>query len=87
MPVPAFYELLAKIEPYICKQNTSFRDSIPPGARVEATLRFLADGVSYTSLQYSTRISKQSLGQIIPETCEAIYNVLKEDYLKVRLKL
>ena len=58
MAIPAFYKLLAKIEPYICKQDTSFRDSISPGARIEATLRFLAAGGSYTSLQYSTRISK-----------------------------
>lgn len=86
MPIPAFYKLLTKIEPYICKQDTSFRDSISPGARLEATLRFLAAGGSYTSLQYSTRISKQSLGLIIPETCEPIYNVLREDYLKVRFK-
>lgn len=41
MPIPAFYKLLTKIEPYICKQDTSFRDSISPGARLEATLRFL----------------------------------------------
>lgn len=86
MPIPAFYKLLAKIEPYIRKQDTSFRDSISPGARLEATLRFLASGGSYTNLQYSTRISKQSLGIIIPETCEAIYNVLRDDYLKVRFK-
>lgn len=83
MPFTAFHELLKKIDPYICKQDTGIRDSIPPGARLEATLRFLAAGGSYTSLQYSTRISKQSLGLIIPETCAAIYNVLREDYLKV----
>lgn len=86
MPVDAFYSLLAKLEPLISKQNTSFRDSIPPGARLEATLLYLASGVSYSRLQYSTRISKQSLGLIIPETCEAIYNVLREDYLKVSFK-
>ncbi|XP_045132861.1 uncharacterized protein LOC123517072 [Portunus trituberculatus] len=83
MPVIAFHALLTKIKPDIEKEDTHVRESISPGARFEATRRFLAAGGSYASLQHSTRISKQSLGSIIPETCEAIYNVLKEDYLKV----
>jgi hypothetical protein len=76
--------LLKKIGPLIEKQNTNMRDSIHPGARLEATLRWLVSGGSYTALQYSTRISKQSLSKIIPETCDAIYVSLKEEYLKVR---
>ena len=84
MPVILFYNFITKIEPYMRKKDTHLRESISPGARLEATLRFLAAGGSYTSLQYSTRISKQSLSHIIPETCEAIYNVLRKEYLKVR---
>ena len=84
MPTSAFYSLLEKIEPIICKEDTQFRETISAGARLEATLRFLATGDSYTSLQYSTRISKQSLSLIIPETCDAIYRVLKDEYLQVR---
>ncbi|KAK3883114.1 hypothetical protein Pcinc_012542 [Petrolisthes cinctipes] len=87
MPVTAFHELLGNVKPYISKQDTHLRESVSPGARLEATLRFLASGGSYTSLQYSTRISKQSLSLIIPETCEAIYNVLKDDYLKVKISI
>ena len=83
MDVNSFYTLLAKVEPYIRKQDTHFRQSISAEARLEATLRFLASGWSYTSLQYTTRISKQSLSLIIPETCEAIYAVLTDDYLQV----
>lgn len=59
------------------------RQSIKPAARAEATLRYLATGCCYTSLQYSTRISKQSLSSIIPETCDAIYEALKDDCMKV----
>jgi len=83
MDLNSFYTLLAKVEPYITKQDTHFRQSICAEARLEATLRFLASGCSYTALQYSTRISKQSLPLIIPETCQAIYTVLRDDYLKV----
>ena len=83
MPMTVFYNLLTKVEPHIRKEDTDMRESISPGACLEATLRFLAAGGSYTNLQYSTRISKQSLSQIIPETCEAIYTVLKKEYSKV----
>lgn len=83
MPVNSFYNLLTKVEPFISKEDTHFRESISAGARLEATLRFLAAGGSYTNLGYSSRISKQSLSYIIPETCEAIFNVLREEYLKV----
>ena len=82
-----FYELVAKVAPSITKQQTNMRESISAEARVEATLRFLCTGCSYTSLQYVTRISKQSLSLIIPETCKAIYEVLKDDYLQVSLYL
>lgn len=83
MSVSTFYLLLSKVEPYIVKKDTVMRNSITAEARLEATLRFLASGSTYSELQYSTRISKQSLSRIIPETCRAIYEVLKADYLQV----
>ncbi|KAF6197544.1 hypothetical protein GE061_008508 [Apolygus lucorum] len=48
------------------------------------TLRFLATGRSYEDLKFSTGISAPSLSQIIPETCKALYEVLKKDNVKVR---
>ena len=83
MDVNSFYTLSAKVDPYIKRQDTNMRQCIPSDARLEATLRFLATGCSYTQLQFDTRISKQSLSIIIPETCKAIYEVLKDDYMKV----
>ena len=46
------------------------------------TLRYLATGSSLTQLHYDWCISVASLSQIISETCTAIYEVLKMDYLK-----
>lgn len=84
MDPDTFYKLLAKVQHRIEKQDTNMRDSISALARLEATLLFLSTGASYSSLQYSTRISKQSLSQIVPDTCHAIYDELKDEYLQVR---
>ena len=83
MPLKLFETLCSLVQPLIGKEDTLMRQSIPTGARLEASLLFLCSGVSYTRLQYSTRISKQALSLIIPETCTAIYSVLEEKYLKV----
>ena len=83
MPPWIFDEILQKISPLLMKQNTVMRDAIPPAVRLEATLRFLITGMPYTQLQFYSRISNQSLSKIIPEVCDAIYSVLKDDYLKV----
>ncbi|KAJ8974707.1 hypothetical protein NQ317_018508 [Molorchus minor] len=49
--------------------------------RLTATLRFLATGRSYEDLKYSTIISPQAMCYMIPETCKAIYNILKNEHL------
>ncbi|MPC39258.1 hypothetical protein E2C01_032788 [Portunus trituberculatus] len=61
------------------------RESVSAGARLDATLLFLATGCSFTRLLYHARISRTSLSVIILETCQAIYDVLKDDYMKVRV--
>ena len=58
------------------------RQPIPPGERLAVTLRFLATGEKFSSLQYQFRISVPSLSVIIPEVCQAIFQVLKDDYFK-----
>lgn len=63
------------------------RKSIPPEKRLIATLRFLSTGNSYEDLKFSTKIAAQTLGHIIPETCLAIYDVLKDKYMKVKYLL
>ncbi|CAG4938712.1 unnamed protein product [Parnassius apollo] len=45
--------------------------------RLVVTLRYLATGDSYTSLQYLFRISKQSISKIIPQNTEAIIGSAK----------
>ena len=50
MSVSTFYTLLAKVEPYIRKQDTNMKHSITAEARLEATLIFLATGCTYSAL-------------------------------------
>lgn len=70
-------ELLAKVKPFIERQNTFMRDSISPNERLSATLRFLATGRSYSDMRFSTFIAKSTLSSIIIETCQVIRKVLK----------
>nr|XP_029728866.1 putative nuclease HARBI1 isoform X1 [Aedes albopictus] len=83
MSVSSFDKLVVKVRPYIAKQDTILREAIPAETRLLVTLRFLATGETYHNLSYGFRISVPALSQIIPETLEAIYAVLKDDYMKM----
>ena len=74
--------LCSLIEPRVKKVDTVFREALTVRERLAITLRFLATGDSYTSLQYLIRVSKQSISKIVPEVCEAIVTALT-DYVKV----
>ncbi|XP_013188643.2 uncharacterized protein LOC106133455 [Amyelois transitella] len=77
---PELYEnLLHMLSFKIAKKETHFRLPISVENKLSLTLRFLATGDSYTSLQYLFRISKQSISIIIPEVCLAIIKCLKEN--------
>lgn len=83
MSEESFNYLLNIIAPKIAKQWTVLRDPITPEEKLTATLRFLATGCTYEELKFSTRISAQALGKIIPLVCQSIYDSLKHEYLKV----
>ncbi|XP_037933215.1 protein ALP1-like [Teleopsis dalmanni] len=76
-----FDKILKLISSKISKEDTKFRKSITPAERLAVTLRFLATGDSFTSLEYLFRISKQSISKIVPEVCSALLEALKE-YVK-----
>lgn len=84
MDEDSYVTLLKLVSPIIQKENTILRAAISPHERLTATLRYLATGRNYEDLKYTTLISPQSLGKIIPETCGAIFEVLKTEYMKVR---
>ena len=78
-----FDELLTKVTPLIHRQDTWMREAISVSERLSITLRYLATGDSYQSLEYLYRIPKSTLSSMIPETCQAIYDCLRDEYMKV----
>ena len=72
-----FERLLEIISPRIEKQYV-VREPISPQTRLELTLQYLASGDSMASISYLFRIGNYTVSKIICETCECIWDVLKE---------
>jgi len=77
-----FFSLLKMIDPEIVKQNTKFREAVPPNIKLLITLRYLATGDSFSSLMYLFRVSKQYISAMLPVVLKAIVKALKK-YIKV----
>ncbi|XP_037810045.1 uncharacterized protein LOC119602536 [Lucilia sericata] len=82
MKAKDFDYLLNLVKPLITKQTTRFREPISATERLAVTLRYLATGESFRSLQFVFRIPFNTISVIVPEVCNAIYNVLQPEYLK-----
>lgn len=78
-----FEFLLNLAGPNIKREDSNFREAISAQTRLAITLRFLSTGDSYSSLQYTFHVSKQSIGNIVIETCEALIAALKDYIIKV----
>ncbi|XP_034034854.1 putative nuclease HARBI1 [Thalassophryne amazonica] len=81
MEPPAFHELLTRIAPRITKQDTNCRKALEPGLKLAITLRFLATGNSYKSLQYGFRVAHNTISMFIPQVCQAIIEELSDEVL------
>ncbi|XP_066977862.1 uncharacterized protein [Macrobrachium rosenbergii] len=78
-----FAHLLNLMTPHIEKADTKMRKAVSAAQRLTLTLRYLATGESQVSLGYQFRISHNLVSSLIPETCRAIYNIMKTEYLKL----
>lgn len=83
MNIDDFNNLLQMVTPLIEKKKSFLREPIPPGERLALTLRFLASGDSFISLQYLFRIPQSTISTIIPEVCDALYKALQPEFIKV----
>lgn len=77
-----FADLLNRVSALITKSDTNMRKAITPSTKLEVTLRYLATGDSFKSLEYFFRVPKNTISSFVPHTCEAIYYVLR-DFIRV----
>uniref|UniRef100_A0A182PWJ7 Transposase Helix-turn-helix domain-containing protein n=1 Tax=Anopheles epiroticus TaxID=199890 RepID=A0A182PWJ7_9DIPT len=77
-----FDYLLQQIAQNILKADTNMRKSLSAKDKLIVTLRYLATGDSYKTLEYTFRISAQAIGKFIPEVCCCFVEVLK-DFVKL----
>ena len=77
-----FEHLLSLVKDKISKENTKFRTSISTRERLVFTIQFLARRILPQSLSFAFRIGKATVSNILRETCEAIYDSLKDTYLR-----
>lgn len=86
MTEEGFNFLLQRVTPLIERKNTYMRDALCAKLKLQITLRYLATGDSFASLQYLYRVPKCTASKFLPEVCEAIYITLDE-YIKVSTTL
>ena len=79
----SFQELIEEVEPYIKNKDTVMRKAIIVDERLSLTLRFLATGHSFSDLEAGFKIHRTAVSGIVIKVCEAIYDCLKEEYLKI----
>lgn len=77
MDTDTFYEIVEAVRPLIEKKQTHLRETVSSEERVAITLRYLATGESYRSLDFAYRVSYSLISKFVPEVCEAIYIALK----------
>ena len=58
--------------------------ALEPGLCLAVTLRYLATGDSYTSLQYGFRVAHSTISLIVPETCEAVIQEYINEVMRCR---
>lgn len=75
MSVMQYEELLSMVAPIIQKSSQK-RECIGPNERLSLTMRYLTTGDAQTTIAMNYRISPTSVGRIIFETCEALWQVL-----------
>lgn len=76
-----FSHLLGLVGPSIKRQDTCFRQAIPPDERLAITLRYLVTGDSMQTISFSYRVGHSTVSGIIDSTCQALWNVLQPQFM------
>ncbi|XP_053319731.1 uncharacterized protein LOC128491433 [Spea bombifrons] len=76
MSMSSFDYLLHLLRPSLTLQETHMRKPIQPVVRLLITLRFMATGESFSSLQFQFYVGKTTIANIVKETCTLIWEQL-----------
>ncbi|KAJ8356651.1 hypothetical protein SKAU_G00194450 [Synaphobranchus kaupii] len=69
------------LAPHLKKQRNNFREPIDPEQPLAVCLRFISTGDSFTTIAASFRLGASTVAQIVRETCNAIWENMKEKYM------
>ena len=78
---PMFDELLQRIIPYISRKDTNYRKALEPGMKLAITLRHLATGDTYATLQFDFRVARTTIGLLVKEVCNALVTELRNEVI------
>ncbi|XP_069616234.1 uncharacterized protein [Ranitomeya imitator] len=81
MSQDSFWDLLARVQGAIRRQDTQLRRAMPPEERLLVTLRFLSTGESLSSLHFHYRLGISTLSEIVADTCRTLWNVLRDEFI------
>ncbi|XP_058839521.1 uncharacterized protein LOC131695000 [Topomyia yanbarensis] len=78
MTIPTFDYILDIVDRKLMKMWTNFiKTPITPCEKLVITIRFLATGTSFAALSYSFRVGRSTIGDIVKETCRALWEELQ----------
>lgn len=72
-----FDDLLQMVDGMLKKDDTKMRMAIPVATKLEVTLRYLATGDSFKSLEYLFRVPESTISKFLPEVLSAISRALQ----------
>nr|CAH7713800.1 unnamed protein product [Callosobruchus chinensis] len=68
MKAEQFNNKMEKVTPTLLKTNTPMREAISSKIKLEITLRYLATGDYFKSLEFLYRMPKSTMSLFVPET-------------------
>ena len=81
MPAEMFNELINRVGPRIQRMDTHSRKALQLGLKLAVTLRHLAAGDKYPTLQYDFSVARNTICNFIPVVCQAIVDALKDEVI------
>ena len=78
-----FDDLVSRLEDELYLRNTNWRQALSVAEQVAICLRFLATGDSFESVARCFRVGASTVRKSVTRVCEAIWKVLRDDYLPV----